>query len=84
METSIEMLRNVVPFRPMMGEPKSPVLTPVENNAFNELARQLSARLESENITFAPPVESSTTDIVVEPPAAAEIPKKTYETTTHA
>ncbi len=82
LETTVEMpnemLRNVVPFRPM-SEPKSPVLTPVENNAFNELARQLSARLESENITFAPPVESSTTDISVEPPTAAEIPKKTQE-----
>ena len=39
---------NVLPFRPI-GEPKSPVLTPVENSAFNELARQLSERLESEN-----------------------------------
>ena len=79
-ETPNEMLRNVVPFRPM-SEPKAPALTPVENNAFNELARQLSARLESENITFAPPVESSTTDVSVEPPAAAEIPKKTHATT---
>jgi PAS domain S-box-containing protein len=79
-ETPNEMLRNVVPFRPM-SEPKSPMLTPVENNAFNELARQLSARLESENITFAPPVESSTTDVFVEPPAAAEIPATTHETT---
>ena len=33
---------------PKLDEPKSPVLTPVENSAFNELARQLSARLESE------------------------------------
>ena len=39
---------NVVPFRPL-GETRTPVLTPVENSAFNELARQLSARLESEN-----------------------------------
>ena len=36
---------NVVPFRPI-GEPKSPTLTPVENSAFDELARQLSARLD--------------------------------------
>jgi PAS domain S-box-containing protein len=77
-ETPNEMLRNVVPFRPM-SEPKSPVLTPVENNAFNELARQLSARLESEHVTFAPPVESSTSDVVVEPPAAPETPEKTSE-----
>ena len=47
-ETPEEALKNVVPFRPI-GEPRAPVLTPVENSAFNELARQLSARLESEN-----------------------------------
>ena len=45
--------RNVVPFRPL-GEPKSPTLTPVENSAFNELARQLSARLENENGATSP------------------------------
>ncbi len=44
----VEMPENVVPFRPI-GEPKSPALTAVENNAFDELARQLSARLEREN-----------------------------------
>ena len=47
-ETPNDMLRNVVPFRPI-GEAKFPVLTPVENNAFNELARQLSARLEKDD-----------------------------------
>jgi PAS domain S-box-containing protein len=41
---------NVVPFRPL-GETRPPILTPVEDNAFNELARQLSARLESEDDT---------------------------------
>jgi PAS domain S-box-containing protein len=44
----VEMPENVVPFRPI-GEQKSPALTAVENNAFDELARQLSARLEREN-----------------------------------
>ncbi|NOJ47004.1 PAS domain S-box protein [Bradyrhizobium archetypum] len=39
---------NVVPFR-APGETKSLSLTPVENSAFNELARQLSARLDTEN-----------------------------------
>jgi PAS domain S-box-containing protein len=39
---------NVVPFRPL-GEVRAPVLTPVENSAFNELARQLSERLENED-----------------------------------
>ena len=44
---------NVVPFR-APGDAKQPVLTPVENNAFDELARQLSARLETENGNPAP------------------------------
>jgi len=77
-ETPNEMLRNVVPFRPI-SEPKSPVLTPVENNAFNELARQLSARLESENGTSGTSSASSTPEAVVEPPAAVEIPAKSSE-----
>jgi PAS domain S-box-containing protein len=47
---------NVVPFRPL-GDTRAPVLSPVENSAFNELARQLSARLESED-EAAEPVEA--------------------------
>jgi PAS domain S-box-containing protein len=47
-ETPKETPKNVLPFRPI-SEPKSPGLTSVENSAFNELARQLSARLDSEN-----------------------------------
>ncbi|CCE00374.1 PAS domain S-box protein [Bradyrhizobium sp. STM 3809] len=43
----LETVGNVVPFR-APGESKLPALTPVENNAFHELARQLSARLEGE------------------------------------
>jgi PAS domain S-box-containing protein len=43
----LEAAGNVVPFR-ALGEAKLPALTPVENNAFHELARQLSARLEGE------------------------------------
>ncbi|GLH78820.1 histidine kinase [Bradyrhizobium sp. SSBR45G] len=45
--SSLEGAGNVVPFR-APGESKLPALTPVENNAFHELARQLSARLEGE------------------------------------
>ncbi len=63
-ETLNEALKNVVPFRPL-SEPKSPALTPVENSAFNELARQLSARLESEN---GAPAASTAPETVVEPP----------------
>jgi PAS domain S-box-containing protein len=55
-ETPAETPKNVVPFRPL-GDAKPPSLTPVENNAFNELARQLSARLESETGGPATPDE---------------------------
>ena len=68
---------NVVPFP--LADARPPVLTPVENSAFDELARQLSARLETENgapetiepteappSVVAPPVQVETT----EPPAA--------------
>src|SRR6185295_15304298 len=52
METATELpadaAANVLPFR-APGEAKQPALTPVENNAFDELARQLSARLDTEN-----------------------------------
>lgn len=45
---SSETPPNVVPFRPANDDARPPVLTPGENNAFQELARQLSARLETE------------------------------------
>ena len=68
-ETTQETLEadNVVPFRPA-GETKPPVLTPVENSAFNELARQLSARLEDgENGEAATAAEAEPTEFVTEP-----------------
>ncbi|MET0876002.1 MAG: PAS domain-containing protein [Tardiphaga sp.] len=45
-DPAVEPPKNVVPFP--SSDLKSPVLTPVENSAFNELARQLSQRLEAE------------------------------------
>jgi PAS domain S-box-containing protein len=70
LETPVETPKNVLPFRPL-GEPKSPVLTSVENSAFNELARQLSERLESEtDILVATPPASNTPEADIEPPAA--------------
>jgi PAS domain S-box-containing protein len=79
-ETPNEIPENVVPFRPL-GEARGPVLTPVENSAFNELARQLSARLEGENAareiaepseaseaTASPLAEAATPEVAVEPP----------------
>ena len=56
-----------------MGEPKSPALTPVENSAFDELARQLSARLESETgITATAPATSEQPVAAIESLAAPE------------
>jgi PAS domain S-box-containing protein len=75
-ETPVEMPaetpKNVLPFRPI-GEAKPPSLTPVENSAFNELARQLSARLETEMGADAPAATVDVDETVVEPPAAAEM-----------
>jgi PAS domain S-box-containing protein len=74
LETSVETPKNVLPFRPI-SEPKSPVLTPVENNAFNELARQLAERLERQSgASVAPPSDtaSETAEAVAEQPPAVE------------
>src|SRR5581483_7532552 len=38
---------NVVPFRPPVQAESAPALTPVERNAFSELANRLTARLRS-------------------------------------
>jgi PAS domain S-box-containing protein len=77
-ETPEETLKNVLPFRPV-GEPKSPVLTPVENSAFNELARQLAARLDTENGAAATPATSEAPDVIIEPPAAPATPEPASE-----
>jgi PAS domain S-box-containing protein len=61
----VEMHENVVPFRPL-GEPRSPALTPVENNAFDELARQLSARLDRD-YGGMPPSEPSQPEWLSQP-----------------
>jgi PAS domain S-box-containing protein len=68
LETSVETPKNVLQFRPL-GDSKSNALTPVENSAFNELARQLSARLDSENGEPATPAASEVSQAVVDPPA---------------
>ena len=52
-EAPTEAPMNVLPFR-APGDAKPLSLTPVENSAFNELARQLSARLDTENGTDGP------------------------------
>jgi PAS domain S-box-containing protein len=73
-DTAEDAPKNVLPFRPV-GEAKSPVLTPVENSAFNELARQLSARLDSENGAAEAPAYSGTEQAVADVPAAPEAPE---------
>ena len=70
-EPPAETPGNVLPFRPI-GEAKPPTLTPVENSAFNELARQLSARLDNGDTGEpASPVEEQAGEIVTEPEVAA-------------
>lgn len=92
-ETPVETPPNVVPFRApgdprapgdlrSPSDPRSPTLTPVENSAFNELARQLSERLERQRESIAsaaaePPAEEIASEPVMPtepeaPPAAAE------------
>lgn len=84
-ETPVETPPNVVPFRSpgdqrSLSDQRSPTLTPVENSAFNELARQLSERLERERETMASVAAEPPTEITQEarapeleaPPAAAE------------
>jgi PAS domain S-box-containing protein len=65
LDEPVETPPNVVPFRPV-GEGKSLGLSPGENHAFNELARQLSARLDRD-----PPAtgEAIVMGDVTEPPA---------------
>ena len=76
LDDAVEPPKNVVPFRPP-GEAKSPALTPVEDNAFNELARQLSLQLER-NEDSAPevPVAHEATEQSEQPhePLAAQAP----------
>ncbi len=74
---------NVVPFRPA-GDTRPPSLTPVENNAFNELARQLSARLENEAGLTATTNAGATAEPVAEVPPASEPPPPAEAPSQHA
>jgi PAS domain S-box-containing protein len=84
-ETPKETPKNVLPFRPI-GDTKSPVLTPVENNAFNELARQLAERLERQSSASIEPTPSDaaseTSEAVVAQPTAEETEQTVEETAT--
>ncbi len=69
-ESPAEAAANVLPFR-AQGDAKALSLTPVENSAFDELARQLSARLDTENGNEAAPDAAGET--IFEPPAASAV-----------
>lgn len=73
LETPVETPPNVVPFR-LHGDARSPTLTPVENSAFNELARQLSERLERERATIAADTSEPAAEITTERPASEPEP----------
>jgi PAS domain S-box-containing protein len=76
LDQSVEPPQNVVLFRPP-GEAKSPALTPVENNAFDELARRLAARLDLENDSASE--AGMTSEVGEQPPVAkssSEVPRK--------
>jgi PAS domain S-box-containing protein len=74
-EPAVETARNVVPFRPP-ADAKPPVLTSVENNAFDELARQLSERLESGNgEAHRPAAELTASELPPAEPSLSEPPR---------
>jgi PAS domain S-box-containing protein len=69
-ESPAEAAANVLPFRPP-GDAKTLSLTPVENSAFDELARQLSARLDTENGNEA--AADAAGETIFELPAASPV-----------
>ncbi|MBM7485342.1 PAS domain S-box-containing protein [Bradyrhizobium sp. USDA 3686] len=73
-ETPVETPPNVLPFR-APGDTRSPTLTPVENSAFNELARQLSERLERDKETIAASSEPPDAEITPEAPTPEPEPE---------
>jgi PAS domain S-box-containing protein len=73
-ETPVETPPNVLPFR-APGDTRSPTLTPVENSAFNELARQLSERLERDKETIAASAEPPDAEITPEAPTPTPEPE---------
>jgi PAS domain S-box-containing protein len=84
-ETPVETPPNVVPFRApgdvkSQGDQRPPTLTPVENSAFNELARQLSERLEREreqmaSVAAEPPTDEIAPEAVTPPDAVITEPE---------
>ncbi|MDE5464372.1 PAS domain-containing protein [Bradyrhizobium sp. CSS354] len=77
-ETPVETPPNVLPFR-APGDTRPPTLTPVENSAFNELARQLSERLERDKETIAASSEPPDAEITPEAPSPEPEPEPEAE-----
>jgi PAS domain S-box-containing protein len=71
LETPVDTPKNVVPFRPA-GDTRPPVLSPVENSAFDELARQLSARLQSHSGGISVSTASQASETGTEHPGATQ------------
>jgi PAS domain S-box-containing protein len=82
-DAPVDTPQNVVPLRP--GDSKTPALTPVENNVFNELARQLASRLEAEHRNGETSAELATTNVKTPshdtepPPTATSVEANTEE-----
>jgi signal transduction histidine kinase len=69
-EMQTDLAPNVVPFRPTT-EARGPSLSPVENNAFDEIARRLAEGLEATSAR-ADPVEATPPTEPAEPAAQTE------------
>ncbi|RED37951.1 PAS/PAC sensor signal transduction histidine kinase [Rhodopseudomonas thermotolerans] len=75
LDTPVDTPKNVLPFR-AANDARAPSLTPGENSAFHELARQLAARLESEAAPGADAPAIVADEIAPEPDAApSEVPE---------
>jgi PAS domain S-box-containing protein len=70
---NVDTPANVVHFR-VSADGRAPVLSPVENNAFNELARELSARLEADHAAGLAADDSDAMSEFEEPASPAQPP----------
>jgi PAS domain S-box-containing protein len=80
-EKPLEPPGNVVPFRPI-SEQRTSTLTPIENHAFDEIARQLSARLDNDAEQARAPDQTEVIDLAEPAPApqpVAEPPRSPPE-----
>jgi len=71
-EQPVETPGNVVPFRPI-NDQRTSTLTPIENYAFDEIARQLSARLENDGEQAEASDRSDANDPAEPPPGVPPV-----------